>query len=223
MVVEKLNEDSIVVNERACAERISEALNWHGVVVDTDGLVDVKLFPLDSLYISSLFAKDSEAELAVVDVHQGILLTSGVLLHFFASNVTVFVSSNHLGEGVLVSLKTVHHDPEFPIVFLDHSDRSCGVITDDTGNNWELGLNILGLCQVLEQLSIVVELKIWLQLLITLSILSLVLLLGPLRFIIIVGNILTTCVSSLAGVTTLVDLEGSITVAVACFSAILLG
>ena len=172
VVVEQLNENSVVVNEGACAEWISEALNWHGVVVDADGSVNVELFSLDSFNISGLFTEDSESELTIVDVHEGILLACSVLLHLFASDVAVFISSDHLSEGVLVGLETVHHDMELSIVLLDHGDGSGGIITDDTGNDWELGLNILRLCQVLEQLSVVVELEIWLELLILLDILS---------------------------------------------------
>lgn len=198
VVVEKLNEDSIVVNERACAERISEALDWHCVIVNSNGCVDVKLFFLDSFNVSSLFSKDSESEFTVVNEHEGILLTCSILLDFLASDVAVLVSSDHLGEGIFVGLETVHHHPKFPVVFLDHGDSSGGVITDDTGNNWELGLNILRLCQVLEQLCVVVELKIWLQLLVTLHLLGFVLILRALRLVVIVGDILTTCISSLA-------------------------
>ena len=172
MVVEQLHENSVVVNEGACAEWISEALNWHGVVVDADGSVDVELFSLNSFNISGIFAKDSESELTVIDVHEGILLASSVLLNLFASNVAVLVTTDHLGECVLIGLETVHHHMEFPIILLDHGDGSGRVITDDTGNNWELGLNILRLCQVLKQLSVVVELKIWLELLVLLDILS---------------------------------------------------
>ena len=173
MVVEQLHENSVVVNEGACAEWISEALNWHGVVVDADGSVDVELFSLDSFNVSGLFTKDSESELTIVDVHEGILLACSVLLNLFASDIAVLITSDHLSEGVLVGLETVHHNMEFSIVLLDHGDGSGRVITDDTGNNWELGLNILRLCQVLKQLSIVVELKIWLELLVLLDILSL--------------------------------------------------
>lgn len=172
MVVEQLHENSVVVNEGACTEGISEALNWHGVVVDADGSVDVELFSLDCFNISGFFSKDSESELTIVDVHEGILLACSVLLNLFASNVAVLITSNHLGEGVLVGLETVHHNMEFSIVLLDHGNGSGRVITDYTGNDWELGLNILRLCQVLKQLSIVVELKIWLELFVLLDILS---------------------------------------------------
>jgi hypothetical protein len=36
VVVEKLHEHSVVINERACNEWVAETLNWHGVVIDTD-------------------------------------------------------------------------------------------------------------------------------------------------------------------------------------------
>ena len=223
VVVKKLHEDSIVVNERACAERISEALNWHGVIIDSNGSVDVKLFLLDSFNISSLFSKDSESKFTIINEHEGILLAGSILLDFLASDVAVLVSSDHLGKGILISLETVHHNPKFSVVFLDHSDSSSGVITDDAGNDWELGLNILRLCQVLEQLCVVVELKIWLQLLVTLHLEGILFILGALRLIVIVGNILTTCVSSLSRVTTLIDLKGTIAISIACFGSILLG
>lgn len=37
MIVEQLHENSVIVNERAGAEWISEALDWHGVVIDANG------------------------------------------------------------------------------------------------------------------------------------------------------------------------------------------
>jgi len=36
IIVEELDEDDVVGDESASAEWISKALNWHGVVVDTD-------------------------------------------------------------------------------------------------------------------------------------------------------------------------------------------
>ena len=143
MIVEKLHENSIVINERACAEGICKALDRHCVVIDTDGSVDVKLFSLNDLGVSSLFSEDSEFKFTVVNKHECVFLTSSILLDFFASDVAVLFTSNHLSECIFVGLKTVHHDPKFPIILFDHGDRPCRVITDATCDNWELGLNIL--------------------------------------------------------------------------------
>jgi hypothetical protein len=143
MVVEKLDENSVVINERACAEGICKALDGHSVVIDTDGTVDVKLFSLDGFGVSSLFSEDSESKLTVVNEHECVLLTRSILLHFFAPDVAVLLASNHLGEGVLVGLETIHHDPKFPIVLFDDGDGSGRVITDNTCDNWELGLDVL--------------------------------------------------------------------------------
>ena len=177
VVVEKLHENSVVVNEGASAEWVCEALDWHGVVVNADSCVDVKLFSLDSFHISSLFAKDSEPELTVVDIHEGILLSCSVLLDLLAPDVAVLLSSDHLGEGVLIGLETVHHHMEFSIILLYDRDRSGRVITDDASDNWELSLHIFRFRQVLEQLSVIVELQIRLQLLILLLILGFLLIL----------------------------------------------
>ena len=124
VVVEQLHENSVVVNEGAGAEWVCEALDWHGVVINTDSCVDVKLFPLDSFKISGLFPKDSESKLTIVNVHKGVLLSCSVLLDLLAPDVAVLVTSNHLSEGVLIGLQTVHHDMELSIVLLDHGDGS---------------------------------------------------------------------------------------------------
>ena len=104
MVVEKLDENSVVINERASTEGICKALDGHSVVIDTDGSIDVKLFPLNGFGVSSIFSEDSESKLTVVNKHKSVFLTSSILLDFFASNVAVLFASDHLGEGVLVGL-----------------------------------------------------------------------------------------------------------------------
>jgi hypothetical protein len=143
MVVEKLDENSVIINERACAEGICKALDGHSVVIDTDGSIDVELFFLNSLGVSRLFSEDSESKFTVVNKHECVLLTGSILLDLFASDVAVFLASNHLGEGVFIGLKTIHHDPKFPIILFDHGDCSGRVITDNTCNNWELCLDVL--------------------------------------------------------------------------------
>jgi hypothetical protein len=120
-------------------------------------------------------------------------------LNLLAPDVTVFLASDHLGESVLVSLKTVHHYPKLSIILFDDGDGSCGVITDDAGDNRELCLNVFGFCQILEQLSIVVELEVRLELFVLVGILRLLIFLGALRLIVVVGNVLTTCVSAFVG------------------------
>ena len=143
MVIEKLDENSVVINERACAEGICKALDGHSVVIDTDGSIDIKLFPLNGFGVSSIFSEDSESKFTVVNKHKSVFLTSSILLDFFTPDVAVLLASNHLGESIFVGLQTIHHDPKFSIILFDHSDCSCGVITDNTCDNWELGLNVL--------------------------------------------------------------------------------
>ena len=59
VVVENLNEQELIGNERACAERIRESLDWHGEVIDAQSLVDVEFSLFDFFRASGLLAKHS--------------------------------------------------------------------------------------------------------------------------------------------------------------------
>lgn len=175
---------------------------------------------MNGFNISALLTEDSESEFTIIDVHEGILISCSILLDLFAPDVAVLFTTDHLGEGVLIGLKTVHHNMEFPVILFYHCDGSGRVITDDAGHDWELGLHIFRLCQVLEQLCVVVELQVGLQLLIFLLILCLLLVVRALRLIVVVSDILTTCVSSLhVGTSSFIDLNCAI---VTCFRGVLL-
>jgi hypothetical protein len=177
MIVEQLNENSVIVNEGARAEWICESLDRHGIIVDAEGCVDVKLFPLDCFSVSRFFAEHSESELTIIDVDKRVFLTSRILLHLFASDVAVLLATNHLGECVLVGLQGIHHHPELPIIFLDYRDGSGRIITDDASHDRVLCLHVFRLSQVLEELCIVVELEIGLELLVAIDDLGLLLVL----------------------------------------------
>ena len=76
VIVEELDEDDVVGNECASAEWISKALNWHGVVVDTDESVDVNFCFFNFVFGSLFFVEHSHSEFSIIDVNKSIFLTS---------------------------------------------------------------------------------------------------------------------------------------------------
>ena len=59
VVVEQLNEHSVVSNEGAGAERVTKSLDRHGVVVDPDCVIDIKFFIFNGLVVSGHFSEES--------------------------------------------------------------------------------------------------------------------------------------------------------------------
>ena len=59
VVVEQLNEHSVVSNEGAGAERVTKSLDRHGVVVDPDCVIDIKFFIFNGLVVSGYFSEES--------------------------------------------------------------------------------------------------------------------------------------------------------------------
>ena len=76
VIVEELHEDNVIGNESASAEWISEALNWHGVVVDTDESVDVDFCFFDFVFGSLFFVEHSHYKFSIIDVNKSIFFTT---------------------------------------------------------------------------------------------------------------------------------------------------
>lgn len=163
VIVEQLNGDAVVRDEAACDERVREALDWHGEVVQVYGGIDVKIFFLTDLLGPRLFREDSKTEVAVVDVDDGILDTERVLLNFLCSNIALFSATNFLLESLLVRLQIVHAHPEFTVISLRNQNGSGGVVRYHAGDDRVLGWHLLVLEQGVELESVVLELQVGLQ------------------------------------------------------------
>ena len=68
VVVKSLNEYDVIGNERACAERIGESLDWHGEIIDAQSLVDVKFRFLNFFRSSSSLTENSQSKLSTIDI-----------------------------------------------------------------------------------------------------------------------------------------------------------
>ena len=122
VIVEELDEDSIIRDERARDKGVREPLNRHGVVVDAECLVDVELLFMNHLRAPCLLSEDSQSKLTVVDECDGIFFTSGVLLNLLEPDETILRAANLFLECLLIGLKIVHANPVFAITRLSHHD-----------------------------------------------------------------------------------------------------
>lgn len=127
-VMKELYEDSLIRNKGASYERVSEPLDRHRMVVNAEGLVDVKLLFFDDRGVPRFFAENPQSELTIIDERYRIFFTGGILLNFFETNIAVIFTANLLFKGLLVILKTIHPDPKFPIVLFRDSYRSCRIV-----------------------------------------------------------------------------------------------
>ena len=103
-------------------------MDRHGVVIDTEGRIDVELLGFGLLGGSPFLTEDSDVEFTVVSINVSILVTSVVLLDLFASDVVIRVTSDLFIKGLLVSFKIVHSYPEFSVITFSNCYGSCRVI-----------------------------------------------------------------------------------------------
>ena len=122
VVIEQLDEDSVVSDERTSAKWVCEALDRHRKVIDTQGFIDVEFLFLDDLWGPLFFAHQSEPELTVIDVNESILVALVILFNFFAPNEAVRLSTDLLIKCLFVRLKVVHADPELSVILLRHQN-----------------------------------------------------------------------------------------------------
>lgn len=92
-------------------------MDRHGVVVNTNGSIDVKLFSQGYFSSSLLLGEHSQCEFAVIDVDDSIFHSGVILLDLLESNVVVRVSTKLFIESLLVGLKIVHSYPNLGVVF----------------------------------------------------------------------------------------------------------
>lgn len=157
VVVEEVDEDLLVVNERAGDERVLEVRVGHRVAVNVQLFVDVQLGPFDIFRGSRGLAEDAQLEKAVVEVDASELGAAGVLLDLLDLDVLVGEPADLLLKGQLVRVQIVHLDETLAIILLGHSDRARGVVRNDHGDDGPLGDHGGLLEQVREDLLVVHE------------------------------------------------------------------
>ena len=118
IVVEKLNKDPIIVDKGAGTERIGKTLDGHGVIIDTQSLIDVKFFVFNLSFLSSLFSEYSELEVTIIDVNYGIFVAFVILFDLFESDIVFRLTTNLLIKSLSVSFKIVHSHPKLSVILL---------------------------------------------------------------------------------------------------------
>jgi hypothetical protein len=161
-VVEQVDEDSLIGNERAGDVRVWETLDRHGPVVDAQQLVDVQFLSLGLFLRSLLFSKPSKSELSIVEVDNSIRFTCGVLLNLLDFDIIGILSADSLLECHFVGFKIIHFDIVLFFIFLGDSNASCRIIRDNYRANGVHGSDLGGFEKVTKQFSVVLETRIWL-------------------------------------------------------------
>ena len=117
--VVQIDVDQVVVDEGACDERVWEVVDWHRVVVKAKLLVDVEFscgyfFSRRSRHLS----KGSKSEFTIINISNGIEVTSSILFDFLELDITIRQATNLLFKGHLVGIEAIHFDIVFSIIFL---------------------------------------------------------------------------------------------------------
>lgn len=191
VIVEELYEESIVRDESACDKWVRESLNWHGVVVDTESLVDVELLFTNHLRTPRLLPKHSEPKFAVIDEGNGIFFTRRVLLNLLEPDETIFLTANLFLESLLIGLKIVHAHPVLAIIFLSHHDGPGRIVGDHARHHGVRCLNALVFGEILEIVCVALELDIRLEaIFVFLLVVILLFVVAVLGFVIVVIDVL---------------------------------
>lgn len=116
------NEDDCVRDETTDDERIWEAFNGKGPIVDPNEVIDVNLVLLDFFIRSGLLAEGSHFEFAIIKVDEAVLISLGALLNLIDLNVVLRLSTNLLHECLFVSFKVKHLYCIFPLILFAYND-----------------------------------------------------------------------------------------------------
>ena len=123
IIAEKIYENPVVIYKAACYQGIIKSFKRNGIVIETKFFVNVELICFDLDDAGSLFfVKDSESELAVIDIRYGEHLALSILFYLFDFDEAIFFTSDDFFEDtfMLFGDKVVHFDPILLIVLLDY-------------------------------------------------------------------------------------------------------
>ena len=103
-VMEKSYKYLLIRYKTADNVRIWEILNRHGPVINPNQGIDIQLVVLNLLLSSGDLTKVSEHPLAIIEIHQRILVSSAILLNLLHLNIVRVLSSDLLLKGKLIAL-----------------------------------------------------------------------------------------------------------------------
>ena len=102
--VEKVHEDLTVVYKRASDKWVGKVCDGNRIVVNTECLINIQLFPLNRVNIPLFKTKNSDVKLAVIHVTESKFVACAVLFHFVAFYALVMLPSAYwLFENQFVS------------------------------------------------------------------------------------------------------------------------
>lgn len=122
--VVQIHVDQVVVDEAAGDERVWEVVDWHREVVKAKLLVDVQ-FTCGYLFQRrfSHLSEGSKSEFTIINISNGIEVTSIILFDFLELDVTVRQAANLFFKEHLVGIETINFDIVFSIIFLCNCNR----------------------------------------------------------------------------------------------------
>ena len=101
VVMKKVNENLVVIDETAVDEGVRKLIYWHRVIVKTEHLVELYLLSLDFFFGSLLLTKDAHSKLAVVHVTCSKHIASRILDNFFYFDVGILMAAKFFVEHPL--------------------------------------------------------------------------------------------------------------------------
>ena len=129
--VKEIDEKTCLTDPATSNEGVRKVIIDNCVVINPKNFIDFDFCLVNFMLVPGFFSKDPQPELAVIGVHNGIVLIVGVLLNLFYLDVLILTSTYFLFESQLLGLHGVHLNPRLVLVSLGNCDSPCGVCRDD--------------------------------------------------------------------------------------------
>jgi hypothetical protein len=160
IAMEEVYKNFVLCDPAACDEWIRKVIIDHGVIIQSDQLIDLDLSFLDLLFGPLRFAEYSQPEKPIIKVDAGKHLSVEILLDLLHPDVLILVASDFFLESKLLSLDRVHLDPALPLLGFGHRDCPRGIV----GNYHRLDRvhrhHAILLYQIRKNVTVLVQLRI---------------------------------------------------------------
>jgi hypothetical protein len=103
-IMKQIHEQAVIIDEHTRNEWVWKLINGHRMIIEVQHLIYVKLIFNNLLSCPIFSSKSPESKLAVIKIDNGKNISSSILLDFFHLDVAIWLSSEFLFEGLLISL-----------------------------------------------------------------------------------------------------------------------
>ena len=162
IIIKKINKNIVVRRKTASNKWICKVSISHRVIIKAKYPIKVNFFFSNDAWVSLFLPKSPHPKVPIIEINYSKHRACWILLDFFDLDILVFSASNHLFKSFFISLKVMHLNIHFIVIFLHYRDSSLWIISNHHTRNRILRINTKLPKQILKRGFLPQKTNVWL-------------------------------------------------------------